>query len=214
MNINETISETDTLVVVDFQNDFAHVDGTLYVKGAETVIPVVNLWYEIFNQMGGNIIFTRDWHPSDHCSFTSNGGIWPAHCEKGTWGAQIHEDIDTPSAEVPGPFGGLKNVLTIRKGLIPNKEEYSAFSSGELQDTLLDSMDTPSTRIFICGLATDYCVFHTVMDGLKAGFDVYLIRQGIKGVDFNEHKEGLHDVPTTDSEIAIGRMVLAGAKVI
>ncbi len=188
----------DALVVVDVQNDFAHPKGTLYVSGGETVIPIVNLWVELFKDKDLPVFFTQDWHPSNHSSFTDYGGIWPAHCIESTWGAEIHSNVK-----------GCE--IHILKGEDPRKDEYSGFDSAMLE---LELIDREVTRIFVCGLATDYCVFHTVIDGLKAGFDVYLIKQGIRGVNLHLHKEGLHYVATTDSEIALGRMVLAGVKII
>jgi len=172
-------------VVVDFQNDFCP-GGVLAVPGADAIIPAVNTYIRMFSSAGLPVVFTRDWHPPDHSSFREHGGPWPAHCVRGTHGAQIHDDIAIPP-----------RAIFIDKGTDRESEGYSGFESTPLEEKL---RRLGVRRIFVAGLATDYCVKHTALDALERGFDVVLLLDATKGI-------GLKD---GDIEGSIEQVVKAG----
>ena len=186
--MEEILTKNSALIVVDMQNDF--INGSLAVPNADTIIPVVNEYIKLFEKNNLMVVFTRDWHPENHCSFKENGGIWPKHCVQNTTGAEFHKDLYIP-----------KNSYIISKAFLPDLEAYSAFEKTELDDLLKkNNINT----VFVCGLATDYCVKQTVLSALKLGYKVYLLVDAIKGVDLNNF----------DSEKAINEMISNGAKVI
>ncbi len=177
------IDKNSALIVVDMQNDFLH--GALAVKDGETIISVINKCIRKFQGEGLSIFATRDWHPDDHISFKEQGGPWPKHCVRNTRGAEFHKDLE------------LDNAIIISKATDKDKEAYSGFEGTDLKDRL-DAKKI--RRVFITGVATDYCVKNTALDALKHGFDVYLIKDAIKGI----HEE----------EKAIKEMKSRGIKVI
>ncbi len=174
----------DALVVVDLQNDFCP-GGALAVGDGDKIVPVVNALIPKFEK----VFTTQDWHPIDHISFKAQGGIWPPHCVAGTSGADFRPDLKVESA------------IQIHKGEESDREAYSGFQGTDLEDRLKDG---GVQRIFVCGLATDYCVKATVLDGIKSGFDVVAIADAIKGVE----------VRPGDSAAAIESMKDAGATII
>jgi nicotinamidase/pyrazinamidase len=164
------------LVVVDVQNDFADPAGSLSVKGGADVVPLVNAEIEKALQAGAAVVYTQDWHPAHTPHFAVDGGIWPVHCVQETWGAQLH-----PSLAVKGPI--------VRKGS-HGEDGYSGFSmrdpaGGETIPTELDSTLAQAgvKRIVVCGLATDYCVKATALDGVRLGYDTALLLDAIRAVD-------------------------------
>ena len=164
------ITERDALIVVDMQNDF--ITGTLAVKDAEKIIPVINRYVSLFEEAQRPIFFTRDWHPQNHISFKENGGVWPTHCVQKTEGASFHPELKMPK----------DNLLIISKGTSPDFDAYSGF-----QGTMLDALlkERGIKRIFVCGIATDYCVFHTALGGIHLGYQVFVLTDAVKGVDLN-----------------------------
>lgn len=162
------ITTRDALIVVDVQKDFCP-GGTLPVNEGDAVVPVINVMLPLFE----HVFFTRDWHPADHCSFDPApqfiDGSWPAHCVAGTPGATFHDALTVPErAEV------------INKGMDAGREAYSGFEGTPLAEAL---SARGVKRLFVCGLATDYCVKNTALDGLKHGFDVALVEDACRGVD-------------------------------
>lgn len=168
----------DALVVVDVQNDFAHPDGSLYVPGALEAIPTIFEWISKFHRLGLTKHFTIDWHPADHISFKGHGGVWPPHCVQGTWGAELHPRILTALSVF------LTRFVSIPKGVDRLVEQYSGFETSMLLPRL-EKLDVG--RIFVVGLATDYCVKATVLDGLSAGFEVVVVSDGVAGVNINPY---------------------------
>jgi nicotinamidase/pyrazinamidase len=161
------IESSDALVVVDVQNDFCP-GGALAVAGGDEVVPIINVLVPRFSKHA----YTRDWHPANHCSFDDNpkfvDGSWPAHCVQGTEGAKFY------AVEVP------QGALIVDKGTDPDKEAYSGFQG----TTLAADLNAKGVkRLFVCGLATDYCVKGTALDGIKQGFDVVLLEDACRGVD-------------------------------
>src|SRR3990172_2969764 len=161
------------LVIVDVQNDFADPNGNLYVKGGESVVPVINAEIARAKGAGARVAYTADWHPESTPHFQKDGGIWPVHCVGDTWGAEFH-----PGLVVDGPV--------VRKGT-NGEDGYSGFtmqdpvtlepSPTELAD-LLRSWNIE--RIVVVGLATDYCVKATALDGISAGFGVQLLTEAVR----------------------------------
>ena len=184
------------LVVVDVQNDFADPNGSLYVKGGEKVVPVVNQEVAAAREAGSPVFYTQDWHPESTPHFQKDGGIWPVHCVQGTWGAEFHPDL-----EVVGEV--------VQKGADGN-DGYSGFStrdpeSGEEAPTRLEGLlrDASVERIVVVGLATDYCVKETAIDGARKGFDTHVLGDAIAAVNLSPE----------DGDKAIAAMKKAGARV-
>jgi nicotinamidase/pyrazinamidase len=168
-------SET-ALVVVDVQNDFADPEGGLYVNDGAAVVPVINAEIERARASGAHVVYTADWHPESTPHFQKDGGIWPVHCVGDTWGAEFHPDLT-----VDGPV--------VRKGT-HGEDGYSGFTmkdpeSEETTRTELASIlrDWGVSRIVVTGLATDYCVKATALDGATEGFSVQLMRDAVRSVD-------------------------------
>ena len=178
----------DALIIIDLQNDFL-TGGSLAVPDGDAVIPVLNTWIRRFRNAGLPIFATRDWHPADHCSFRDQGGPWPPHCVAGTKGAEFTTELVLPP-----------DVLVHSKATRSEKEAYSDFEDGEFGRRLRE-MDVG--RLFVGGLATDYCVRATVLDGLKEGFQVVLLINAVRAVE----------VEPGDGQKAIGEMRQAGVLV-
>lgn len=161
------LSEDDVLLIADVQVDF--VTGTLSVPEAADIVPVVNRYIAEFDSQGLPIVASRDWHPPGHVSFKARGGPWPEHCVAGTRGAQF-----LPGLELP------RGVHIVSKGVDRDREAYSAFQGTGL-GALLRRLGV--RRIFVGGLATDYCVLATVKDAIRLGYEVYLLTDAIRAVD-------------------------------
>jgi len=179
--------DKDALIIVDVQKDFC-TEGALPVPEGEKVVPVLNKYIEKFYEAGALIIATRDWHPSNHISFKNYGGRWPSHCIQETPGADFHPDLKLP-----------REAKIVSKATSADKEAYSGFDGTDLETELRNA---GIQRLFVGGLATDYCVKSTVLDALRLGFETVLLFDAIKGVDVNPG----------DSEKAIREMLKRGAK--
>ncbi len=180
-------TKRDALIVVDMQKDFMP-GGALPVPEGDKIVPRLNKYIELFSKLGLPVFFTRDWHPPNHISFKEQGGLWPPHCVQGTEGAKFHEELFIPH----------DNRFIISKGTSPDFDAYSGF-----QGTVLDSLlrERGIKRVFVGGVATDYCVKNTVLGAINLGYQAFLLLDGIKGVD----------VKPGDSERAIEEMLKAGA---
>lgn len=164
------------LIVVDMQNDFADPQGSLFVKGAGAILPMVNSETRIAREAGAFVVYTQDWHPESTKHFAKDGGIWPVHCVGGTWGADFH-----PALDVDGP--------TVRKG-VAGEDGYSGFSvkdpaTGETRSTELEAMlrERGIKRVVVVGLATDYCVSATAIDAAELGFGTEVLQDAIASVN-------------------------------
>lgn len=163
----ERLIKGDALLIVDVQNDFLP-GGSLPVPDGDQIIPVVNRCIEKFAKKGYPIFATRDWHPSDHSSFIDQGGAWPPHCVAGSTGAEFSPDLRLP-----------ESVPVISTGTDNEHDGYSGF----LDTTLKPQLDRAGVkRLFIGGLATEYCVLHTVLDALKLNYVVFLLQDGIRAI--------------------------------
>lgn len=174
----------DALILVDVQNDFLP-DGALAVPHGDAVIEPLNRMIKRFSDRGLPIFATRDWHPPDHTSFKAQGGPWPPHCVQNSEGAVIAKALHLPM-----------DATVISKGFRTDADAYSGFEGTDLEMHL---HQLGARRLFIGGLATDYCVRQTVLNARELGFDVILISDGIRGI-----------APAT-VEKAIAEMVTAGA---
>ncbi len=164
------IGKHDALIVVDVQNDFLP-GGALAVNEGDAVVPVINECIRHFTAKELPIFATGDWHPADHCSFVENGGQWPKHCVTDSPGAQFAENLELPN-----------DVSIVHKGTDIDKEAYSGFQGTDLAEQLHAH---GVKRVFVGGLATDYCVLNTVNDALAIGFDVVLLAHAIRAVDLD-----------------------------
>lgn len=172
MNVPRTqtieLQDGDALVIVDVQNDFLP-GGALAVKDGDQVVPVLNTYIDIFLTKGLPIIATRDWHPVNHCSFKDQGGPWPPHCIANSHGARFAAELRLPP-----------DTTVISKAAAPDKDAYSGFEGTELEAVL---RSLGARRVFIGGLATDYCVLNTVKDALENRYQVYVMIDSIRAVN-------------------------------
>jgi nicotinamidase/pyrazinamidase len=186
----------DALLVVDFQNDFTP-GGALPVAEGDRIAGPINSLLDSFDL----VVATRDWHPPDHGSFkgvdidaaawrgTDPPSIWPVHCVQGTAGAELHPDLEQAKVDA-----------VIDKGQDPNSQGYSGFQDTRLGDLL---RERGVDRLYVTGLATDYCVKNTVLDARREGFEVTVIEDAIRGVEVNPG----------DSDRALEAMEAAGAEI-
>ena len=179
------------LIIIDMQNDFCN-GGALAVKDGEKIIQCINDAQKEFK----TIILTQDWHPQEHSSFASNHGaepytnidmeygsqiLWPDHCVQGSTGANFHRDLNTNKSD-----------LILRKGSNPKIDSYSAFFENDKNTTTgLEGylIKKDIKRLYLCGLAFDYCVFYSALDGVKLGFEVYVFKDLTKAIDLNDSKK-------------------------
>ena len=159
------------LVVVDVQRDFCP-GGALAVPHGDTILPALNDVITTFSKSHFPVVFTRDWHPSNHCSFKERGGPWPRHCVARSTGAKFHSRLKVP-----------RGSIIVSKATGPNSEAYSGFQGTNLQNRL---KRLGVTTLFVGGLATDYCVKQTALDALDAGFDVRVMTDCVKGVNLRK----------------------------
>ncbi len=176
------------LLVIDVQNDFCP-GGALEVPGGDGIVPLVNALMARFSV----VVLTQDWHPADHASFASaHPGrkpfetvempygpqvLWPDHCVQGTWGAAFHPDLDTRSGQT-----------IIRKGFRREVDSYSAFFENDhVTPTGLAGYlkEREVTEVFLCGLATDFCVGFSALDAVKCGFSATVIEDACRAIDLN-----------------------------
>ncbi|MDF0674291.1 MAG: isochorismatase family protein [Nitrospira sp.] len=158
----------DALLLADIQNDFLP-GGRLGISEGDTIIPILLNYVRLFQAHSLPIFLTRDWHPPNHCSFKPQGGPWPVHCVAGSPGSLPPSSFSTPSSAV-----------IIYKAVDREQEAYSAFHHTAL-DRHLQGLTVH--RLFIGGLATEYCVLYSVKDARMRGYDVCLLVDGIKAVN-------------------------------
>lgn len=167
------ITPLDALIVVDVQNDFCE-GGALAVRDASAIVPIINALYPRF----AHVFLTRDWHPADHCSFCEEPQFvdksWPVHCVEDTPGAAFHPQLAIPPT-----------ATVVNKATDVANDVYSGFGGhttngrGLVEELRLRAIQ----RIFICGIATDYCVRATAIDGIHHGFETFVIEDACRAVD-------------------------------
>lgn len=162
------IGESDALLVTDIQIDFLP-GGALPVEGGDEIIPVINDYVGRFEEAGGHVLASRDWHPTNHTSFKAQGGPWPPHCIQNTEGAKFSPNLKLP-----------KNTLIISKATDPKHEAYSVFDATNLT-TELQTLGVK--RLFVAGLATDYCIVNTVLDARKLGYPTVVLMDATRGIN-------------------------------
>jgi len=178
------------LILVDIQNDFCP-GGALAVNEGDQIVPIVNRLMSRFPL----VISTQDWHPPDHVSFRERGGPWPPHCVQGTRGAELHPDLKTDTI-----------AHYFRKASSPDTDDYSEFAGKDDRGRTLDQVlrDHGTRKLYAVGLATDYCVLETVLDGLKLGYEVFAVRDAMRAVNVN----------SADGEQALKKMSDSGATLV
>ena len=177
------------LIVVDVQNDFCPGGSLAVAHGDEVVAPLNKLMKEFLDR-GEPVFKTRDWHPAKTKHFADYGGTWPVHCVQNTPGAEFHADLsDDP------------RVTIISKGIDETADGYSGFDGTDLAQILREQ---EVTEVWVGGLATDYCVKHTVLDALRQGFTVKALADAMRAVNVNPN----------DGEQAIAEMRNAGAEIV
>lgn len=181
-----------TLIIVDVQNDFIP-GGSLEIANGDQIIPVINRLQDQFDL----VVATQDWHPNNHLSFASNHSdkrpfekitlhgkeqtLWPDHCVQGTWGAEFHPGLQTN-----------RIAAIFRKGMDPKVDSYSGFYDNHHQiSTGLSGYlkEKGVTEVHFCGLATDICVYFTIIDAINEGFPAVLIEDASQPLNHNEFKE-------------------------
>jgi nicotinamidase/pyrazinamidase len=180
------LKNSDALLITDIQKDFLP-GGALPVRGGNDIIPVINAYVKRFADGKAHVLASRDWHPPNHISFKAQGGPWPPHCVQHTAGADFSPDLKLPS-----------QTTVISKASDPNHESYSAFDGTNLEPEL---RSCGVKRLFIGGLATDYCVLYTALDARKLGLETVVLMDATLGID----------VEPGDVENAIEQMLLSGA---
>ncbi|MBE0621253.1 MAG: nicotinamidase [Burkholderiales bacterium] len=188
-NSSIKLQSGDALIAVDVQNDFLP-GGSLAVPEGDAVVPALNRYLAAFSARSLPVFATRDWHPPNHCSFKAQGGIWPPHCVAATRGAEFAPELALPAAAV-----------IISKAATPETDSYSGFGGTDLAARLRAGV---ARRLFIGGLATDYCVLNTVRDAITQGFEVLLLEDAVRAVD----------VKPGDGARALGEMRQLGARAI
>lgn len=184
--VNISLTDHDALLIVDVQNDFLP-GGSLGVEDGDAILAPINAAIELFSGKNLPVFASRDYHPRNHSSFTDQGGIWPAHCVAGTRGAEFASELRLSAS-----------TTIISKATLQDKDAYSALEGTELGKQLTE---LTIRRVFIGGLATDYCVAASARDLLQQGFDVVILCDAIKGVN----------IDPDDSEKALAELCNLGA---
>ena len=193
--------KNSALVVVDMLYDF--IDGSLACHNSDSAVAQTLKYIDSQTKgQGGEeheildtfpILFIRDHHPADHSSFKEQGGIWPSHCVAGTHGGEIHHDLQ--------PY--VNEELTFDKGCDRATEQYSGYegvnNAGQSLGEVLELLD--ATDVYVCGIATEYCVRNTCEDLLKAGFKVHLLKDCLAYVDHEGHVKALDEMKAEGIEI-------------
>lgn len=186
MSLDSALRPGDALLIVDLQNDFLP-GGSLAVADGDRVVAPIQGWVARFAAAGAPIFATRDWHPEDHCSFRAAGGPWPPHCVAGTNGAAFAPGLALPAGAV-----------VVAKATRRDADAYSGFAGTDLDRRLREA---GARRLFVGGLATDYCVLNTVLDALRLGYAVVVLTACVRAVE----------VAAGDGERALAAMRAAGA---
>jgi nicotinamidase/pyrazinamidase len=185
---------SEALLIIDFQNDFT-AGGALEVPDGDQIAEPVKRLADHFDVL----VATRDWHPPDHASFETEGGPWPVHCVQGTPGADFHPAMER-----------IDLTAVVDVGLGRDDEGYSGFEKSDLAAILRDhGVDA----VYVCGLATDYCVRASAIDACGEGFEVTVVDDAVRGVEVNEgdSERAFRDMRAAGARIASADDVLSGA---
>ena len=184
---NYLVTSDDALLITDIQKDFLS-GGALPVPGGDEIIPVLNVYIKHFEAVKAHFFASRDWHLPNHVSFKAQGGPWPPHCVQNTEGAKFSPDLMLPA-----------HVVVISKATNPGHESYSVFDGTSFEHEL---KMCEAKRLFVGGLATDYCVLNTVLDACKLGYETVVLIDATLGLN----------VEPDDVDRAIESMLKAGAQ--
>jgi nicotinamidase/pyrazinamidase len=167
------MKENQALLLVDVQNDFC-CGGKISVPKSDSIVPTCNAYINLFATAGLPVFASRDWHPEKTRHFQEYGGIWPAHCVQNTHGAEFHPNLKLP----PDAF-------IISKGQQPEEESFSSFQGRDENGSMLNEIlkKLGIIELFVGGLATDFCIKHTVLDGLHNNYSVHLLTEANKGIN-------------------------------
>jgi nicotinamidase/pyrazinamidase len=187
LNKTYNVTSSDALLITDVQKDFLP-GGALPVPDGDEIIPVLNEYAKLFEDAKAHVFASRDWHPPNHCSFKQQGGPWPPHCVQNTRGAKFSPDLKLPEGTV-----------VISKATDPERESYSVFDRTNFENEL---QMRGVRRLFVGGLATDYCVVNTVLDALKLGFKTVVLMDATLGIN----------VKPGDVDRAVEKMLELGAE--
>jgi nicotinamidase/pyrazinamidase len=197
--MNDRLNDA-ALVLVDIQNDFCP-GGALAVAEGDQVVEIVNRLMPLFPI----VVSTQDWHPANHISFKEQGGPWPPHCVQGTRGAQLHPALETEAID-----------YYFRKASSPDKDAYSEFEGVDDNGRTLDETlkGRRVRKLYVAGLATDYCVLATVLDGLDNGYEVYAITDAMRAVNVNpdDGRKALEEMARKGARLTASDEVLKGGK--
>jgi nicotinamidase/pyrazinamidase len=183
------------LLIIDFQNDFTS-GGALAVPDGDAIAEPVKRLAEHFDVIAA----TRDWHPPDHASFEAQGGPWPVHCVRGTHGAKFHPAMR-----------GIKLDAVFDVGQGRDDEGYSGFENSDLARVMREH---DVDEVYVCGLATDYCVRASTIDACREGFDVTVVKDAVRAVEVNEGdgERAFQDMREAGAEVATSDEILASAQ--
>ncbi len=189
-----TEGDRSALLVIDVQKDFC-TGGALAVANSESVVSALNHYIDAAVADGVTVYASRDWHTAVTNHFTAYGGPWPVHCVQGTDGARFH-----PNLRLPG------TAIIVTKGEDPTSAGYSAFEgrTTEGKAFLADLRERGIHHLYVGGLATDYCVRHSVVDALSAGLRVTVLRDAIAGVDDDDSARALIQMRRRGAELVTG----------
>lgn len=190
------LKDSDALLVVDVQRDFLP-GGALAVPDGDSIVPALNELAQRFAERGLPVIASRDWHPPDHCSFEARGGPWPPHCIAGTPGAEFDTALDLP-----------ENAYIVDKATTPEAEAYSAFQGTKLDAWLAER---GVERLFIGGVATDYCVLESAMDARSQGYEVVVLADVIRAIDADDGARALEALKSKGAVLSDSAAILDAA---
>lgn len=175
------------LILVDLQNDFLE-GGALGAPNSNSILSAVNRYVTLFEDEQLPIIATRDWHPPNHISFIMRGGKWPPHCIMGTHGAEFPKELKLP-----------RQARIVSKASDPERDAYSGFDGTDLNEGL-NSLNVRD--LFICGIATEYCVKSTVMDALRNGFRTVLLVDAVAAINNSDGEEAIREMQRNGCKLA------------
>jgi nicotinamidase/pyrazinamidase len=188
------LQQGDALLLVDPQNDFCP-GGSLAVPEGDDVMPVLNQWAAEAERAGVPIFVSRDWHPPNTTHFQPFGGVWPPHCVRGTHGAEFHPDLKLP-----------ESTIVLSKGMGEMEDAYSAFQARDERGVGLVELlkERGVSRLYVMGLATDYCVKASAIDGVEHGLRVTVVPAGVRAVNLRPD----------DGDRALAEMEAAGVSTV
>ncbi len=207
--MNSTINSSAAFIPVDYEKDFSHPDGALYVKTSELLVDTINEIMEVFAHEGAQNVATKDEHPEGHISFASRYGVapftmdpvrgttlvWPDHCVVATWWAEFVDGLK---------INLFNKIITKWTEKDDQVDSYSGFAHTELHSYL---QSQGITTLFIGGVATDWCVKETIIDALKLGYTVYIVTDAIKWVDESKTQEVLNEL------VALGAKLITSTEI-